>query len=131
MPSSRFNRLVGIVIGASLMASSTGAVAATSTASVRQINPWAALAVMSGAAPAAALCGVALAAIAAQAPGPGCVLPVVDAPVAQVAPPPPVPIPPVEVAAGRGINPLFLALGALLAGVGLYFLLRKHTNSPA
>jgi hypothetical protein len=134
MGCSRFNGLVGLVIGASLLVSSTGAMAATSKAPVHEINPWAALAVMSGTAPAAVLCGSVAAAAAAQTPGTGCVLPAMDAPapVAQTEPPPPIPVPPVEVAGGGlGVDPLLLALAAILGGVGLYFLIRKHTNSPA
>jgi hypothetical protein len=79
---------------------------------------------MSGGAPAAALCGAAAVAAAAQTAAPGCVLPVVDAaPV--VAPPTPVPVPPVEpVGGGFGIDPLLLALGALAAGALIYFLLK-------
>lgn len=78
---------------------------------------------MSGGAPAAALCGAAAVAAAAQTAAPGCVLPVVDAaPV--VAPPTPVPVPPVEPVGGFGIDPLLLALGALAAGALIYFLLK-------
>jgi hypothetical protein len=134
MACSRFNGLVGVVIGASLLVSSTGAIAATSKAPVHQVNPWAVLAVMSGTAPAAVLCGSAAAAAAAQTPGTGCVLPVTDTPppVAQTEPPPPIPVPPVEVSGGGlGVDPLMLALAAVLAGVGIYFLVKKKTNSPA
>ncbi len=130
MSCSRPNGLVGIVVGAALMFSSTGAVAATSTAPVHQINPWAALAVMSGPAPAAVLCG---SAAAAAQPASGCVLPATETPppVAQTTEPPlPIPVPPVEAAGGGlGVSPLLLALAALAGGVGLYFLLKK--NSPA
>jgi hypothetical protein len=83
------------------------------------------------------LCGAAAVAAAAQAPGTGCVLPVQDAapPVAQTAPPQPIPVPPVE-AAGGGLafDPLLLALGALAAGALIYFLVKhnhNHSNSPA
>jgi hypothetical protein len=135
MACSRFKGLVGVIIGATLMFSSTGAVAATSTVPVRQINPWAALAVMSGSAPAAVLCGSAAIAAATQTPGTGCVLPVLDTPppVVEAGPPPsPVPVPPVEAAGGGlGVDPLLLALAAIAGGVGLYFLLKKHRNSPA
>ena len=135
MACSRFNGLVGVVIGASLLVSSTGAIAATSTAPVHEVNPWAVLAVMSGTAPAAVLCGSVAAAAAAQTPGTGCVLPVTDTPpaVVQTEPPPPIPVPPVEAAGGGlGLDPLFLALGAILAGAGLYFLLKKKKPiSPA
>jgi hypothetical protein len=133
MGCSRFNGLVGVVFGASLLISSTGAIAATSKAPVHQINPWAALAVMSGTAPAAVLCGSVAAAAATQTPGTGCVLPATDTPppVAQTEPPPPIPVPPVEAAGGGlGVDPLLLALAAILAGVGIYFLVKKK-NSPA
>ena len=134
MAGLRFKGLVGVIIGSSLMVSSTGAVAASSRAPVAQINPWAALAVMSGTAPASVLCGSAAAAAAAtQTPGTGCVLPATETPppVAQTEPPPPIPVPPVEAAGGAAFNPLLLALGAILAATGLYFIVRKHTNSPA
>jgi hypothetical protein len=95
------------------------------------MSPWATLAGLSGGAPAAALCGAAV--TAAQA-APGCVLPVVDTPppVAQNPPPAPIPVPPVEAAGqGFGINPLYLALVAVAAGVGIYFLLKKkNAASP-
>lgn len=131
MPSLRSNPLVGVVIAGSLLFSSTGAVAATSAAAIPRVNPWAALTAMSGGAPAAALCGAAAMAAAAQTAAPGCVLPVVDAvPVAQVTPPPmPVPVPPVEpIGAGFGFDPLLLALGVLAAGALLYFVLNKSNN---
>jgi hypothetical protein len=120
-----------------MLASSTGAAAATTSVSAsQQINPWAALSLMSAGAPAAALCGAAAATAAAAQPAAGCVLPVADAapPVVQTAPPPPTPVPPVEAAGGGlGISPLLLALGAIAIGVAAYFLLRhhKHATSPA
>ena len=133
MSGKRLRPLAAIVAAGSLVFCSTAAVAATETAP--QISPWAALAVMSGGAPAAALCGAAAVAAAAQGATGGCVLPVVDQPVAaaNVAPPPtPVPVPPVEaVGGGFGFNPLLLALGALAIG-GLAYLLLHHKNkSPA
>jgi hypothetical protein len=137
MGSLRSSKFVGVLIAGSLLVSSTGAVAASSAAPAPQINPWAALTAMTGGAPAAALCGAAAVAAAAQAPGTACVLPVQDAapPVAQSAPPAPIPVPPVE-AAGGGLafDPLLLALGVLAAGALAYFLLRKkhnNANSPA
>jgi len=121
-----------------MFVSSTGAAAATSSlSSSQQIDPWAALSVMSAGAPAAALCGAAATAAAAAQPAAGCVLPVADVapPVVQTAPPPPTPVPPVEpVGGGLGISPLLLALGAIAIGVAAYFLLRhhhKHATSPA
>jgi hypothetical protein len=110
------------------MISSTGAVAATTSHSVPQINPWAALTAMSGGAPAAALCGAAAVAAAAQT-GAGCVLPVADAAPVASAPPTPVPVPPVEpVGGGFGIDPLLLALGALAVGALIYFLVHNNNN---
>ena len=123
------NPLVGVLVAGSLFVSSTGAVAATAAAPVSQINPWAALTAMSGGAPAAALCGAAAVAAAAQTAAPGCVLPVVDAPVASTPPPTPVPVPPVEpIGGGFGIDPLILALGALAAGALLYFVLNDDDD---
>ncbi|HEX6603364.1 MAG TPA: hypothetical protein VF027_00610 [Sphingomicrobium sp.] len=114
---------------------STSAVAATASRpiaapAIHQIDPWVALSALSGAAPAAALCGAAAVAAAAQA-APGCVLPAVDAApvVAQAGPPPPTPVPPVEpVGGGLGIDPLYLALGALAVGALVYFLLIKKNH---
>ena len=130
MQRLRTNPLVGVLVAGSLFVSSTGAVAATATAPVAQVNPWAALTAMSGGAPATALCGAAAMAAAAQTAAPGCVLPVVDAPVAQSTPPPtPVPVPPVEpIGGGFGIDPLLLALGALAVGALVYFLLNKDDD---
>jgi hypothetical protein len=138
MACSRFKGFVGLVAASSLFVSSTGAVAATAAAPIQQINPWAALAVMSGTAPVAALCNGATPVDPNVPPPagvtPGCVLPVTDvAAAAQTqGPPQPIPVPPVEPAgAGLGIDPLLLALGAVLLGVGLYFLLKKNNgNSP-
>ena len=128
MQALRSSRLVGALIAGSLMVSSTGAVAATASHSAPQINPWAALTAMSGGAPAAALCGAAAVAAAAQT-GAGCVLPVADAPVA-AAPPTPVPVPPVEpVGGGFGIDPLLLALGALAVGALIYFLVHNNNDN--
>jgi hypothetical protein len=129
MTQSRFTRVVGVLAAASLFISSTAAAAATTTAPP-PVSPWVTLVGLSGGAPAAALCGGA--ATAAQAPAPGCVLPVVDTPppVAQNPPPAPIPVPPVEgPAAGFGINPLLLALAAVAAGVGIYFLVKKSNSS--
>lgn len=135
--SLRVNRFAGVMVAGSLFFSSTAAVAATSAAPSTQINPWAALTAMTGGAPAAALCGAAAVAAAAQAPA-NCVLPVTDTPppVAQSAPPAPIPVPPVEPAGGGlAFDPLLLGLGALAIGALAYFLLRKHnnnnSNSPA
>lgn len=130
MSGTRVHRFVGVLIAGSLFVSSTGAVAATSAAPVSAINPWAALTAMTGGAPAAALCGAAAVAAAAQAPA-NCVLPVTDTPppVAQSAPPAPIPVPPVEPAGGGlAFDPLLLGLGALAIGALAYFLLRNDNN---
>ena len=129
---------MALVVAGSMFVSSTAAVAATANASApQQVDPWAALSILSAGAPAAALCGAA-AATAAQA-GAGCVLPAVDAApppaVVETGPPPPTPVPPVEPASeglGLGISPLYLALGVLAAGALVYFLLikKKHSSSP-
>jgi hypothetical protein len=149
MNGSGFKGLVGGLVAVSLMSASTVAVAATNPAPVvpaSQIAPWAALSAMSGGLTASTLCGSSAAIAGAAgagagqvAPGGGCVLPQVDAapPVAQNAPPPPIPIPPVEAASAFAIDPLMLALGALAAGLLVYFLLIKSNgsnnvpNSPA
>lgn len=124
---------VGVLVAGSLMFSSTGAIAAAAGPAAAPVNPWAALTAMSGAAPAAALCGAAAAAAAAQA-GAGCVLPLLDTPppvVTQAGPPPPIPVPPVETVSGFAFSPLILALGALAAGALIYFLVKgKGNNDP-
>lgn len=132
MRGMRSNLLIGILVAGSLVTTSTGAVAATASSAVPQVNPWAALTAMSGGAPAAALCGAAAVAAAAQAAAPGCVLPVVDqpVPVATSQPPVPVPVPPIEpIGGGFGISPLLLALGALAAGALIYFLVRDKNDN--
>jgi hypothetical protein len=131
-----YRHFVGVVIAGSMLVSSTGAVAATTTLPATEINPWAALSAMSGGASAAVLCGTAAAATASAAaaaaqPATGCVLPVLDTTAAP--PPQPVPVPPVEPAStGFGVSPLLIALGVLAAGALLYFVLRHHhhANSP-
>jgi hypothetical protein len=118
MVSHGLKGLLGAVAAGSLMLSSTAAMA-SAPAPVQQIDPWAALSVLTGGAPAAAMCGAAAAAAAAQAPT-GCVLPVLDA-----APPPPQTVevvPPPAVLGGGGISPVFLALGAILTGLAIFAL---------
>jgi hypothetical protein len=135
MACSRFKGFVGIVVATSLFASSTAAVASTSSAPTYQLNPWAALAVMSGAAPVAALCN-GQTPVDPNVPPPATVTPGCDLPVTDLTqgPPQPVPVPPVEAAGGGlGIDPLILVLGAIAIGIGLYFLLKgnnHHDNSP-
>jgi hypothetical protein len=127
MAEARFGRILGVLVGGSLMFSSTAAVAATAAPSP-QVSPWVILTAMSGGAPAAAMCGAAAAAAAAQAPT-GCVLPALDA----VPPPPaPQPVPVAAPAGGLGISPLLLGLLAIAAGVGIFALLENgnRPNSP-
>lgn len=131
-----YRHFVGLAIAGSMLVSSTGAVAATESIPVTQVNPWAVLSAMSGGASAAVLCGsaatAATAAVAAAQPATGCVLPVLDT-AAAPPPPAPVPVPPVEApSAGLGISPLLIALGVLAAGAVLFFVLRHHhhANSP-
>lgn len=102
----------------SLLASSAAA------AAPRSIDPLVALSVFgtsesraavcaAGAAQAAAAAG---AAVAQAAAGPGCVLPVVDAPVvAAPAPPAEVAVAPAAVGGGVGALPLLLGLAAIVA----------------
>ena len=73
---------------------------------------------------------VAAAAASAQTPG-GCVLPVVDAPPPPVQTVEAVPPPPVE--GGGGISPLFIALLAIAAGIGIFLAVNDsgNANSPA
>jgi hypothetical protein len=133
MAGLRLKGAIGACIAASMMFSSTAAAAATVPG--QQVNPWGVLTAMSGGAPAAALCGTAVAATATQAPG-GCVLPVMDAapapaPAAPAAPPV---VPAVEpVPGGGGISPLVFGLLALAAAVGIYLAVhhKGHANSPA
>jgi len=140
MACTRIKGIVGVLAGSALFISSTGAVAASSAAPIQQFNPWATLAIMSGTAPVAALCNGATP-VDPSVPAPpgvtnGCIMPVTDVapvPPPQAGPPQPVPVPPVEPAAGGlGFDPLLLALGAVLIGAGIFFLVRnKHNgNSP-
>ena len=125
--------IFGAFLSASLIVGSTAAYAAPAISS-SQPSPWAVLTAMSEGAPAAALCGAAMTAGAAQAPG-GCVLPALDAPppVPQAAPAPPAPVPPISAPSaglGLGISPLLLGLLVVAAGVGIYFAVHHHGNSP-
>jgi hypothetical protein len=125
----RVNGLVGALIAESLMLGSTAAEA--SAPALASPDPWAVLSVMSGGTPAAAMCGAAVAAAATQSPT-GCVLPALDAapPPAQAAPPRSRPPPISAPSAGLGINPMLLGLLALAPGIGLYFAVHHHGNSP-
>ena len=130
MANHGWRGLVGAFVAGSLILSSTAAGAATAAVD-QQLNPWGVLSAMSGGAPAAAMCGAAATAAAAQGPT-GCVLPIMDA-----APPPPVqaPPPPVPVEAAvpsAGVSPLILGILALALVVGAAIALSgHHGNSPA
>jgi len=127
MASRRLSGFLGAVVASSLMLSSTAAVAAAQ-APVQQADPWAVLTAMSQGAPAAAMCGSAAAAGAQGSAG--CVLPVSDAP---PPPPPPAEVPPPVVGGGASINPLFIALIAIAAGIGIFLAVNNsgNANSPA
>ena len=127
MASRRLSGFLGAVVASSLMLSSTAAVAAAQ-APVQQADPWAVLTAMSQGAPAAAMCGSAAAAGAQGSAG--CVLPVSDAP---PPPPPPAEVPPPVFGGGASINPLFIALIAIAAGIGIFLAVNNsgNANSPA
>src|SRR4029079_9444445 len=110
MAVSRRRGAIGLLIAGSMFFSSTGAVAATASASAYQPDPWAVLSVMSGGAsaaggcgggagsggaPAALFCAAPAAPVVAAHRAAGCVLPQVDAapPVASNPPPQPIPVP--------------------------------------
>lgn len=108
-----------------LLGSSTAHAAAPA-----RIDPLVALSVFGTAESRAAVCAAgasaaasaAGAAVAAQGAGPGCVLPVVDAPpppaMSEAAPPPPLEAAPV-VASGAGILPLLAGLAAIVGFAAL------------
>ena len=128
MGVARLKRVAGAVAAGALLFSSTGAIAA-STPAPQQLSPWAALTMLSGGAPAAAVCGAAAAAAAGQAAPTGCVLPVVDAP-PPVAVAEPAPVPPVApVVGGPALSPLLLGLVAIAVGVGLFFAVKGNGNN--
>ena len=122
MPGTRFKGITGFIIAGTMLVSSTAAAAASS---VPDVSPWATLTVLTGGAPAAAVCGAAAGVAGAQPTG-GCVLPAVDAAPAPVvnAPAPPPPRPPQ--AAGYGITPLLLGLVAIAAAIGFYLAVHGH-----
>lgn len=131
-------RLIGAVMAGAMMVGSTAAVAAESSAPVAGSNPWATLSMISSASTAASFCGSSAAIAGAATVGPGgCVLPQVDdaVPVAQAAPPRPIPVPPVEPVGGLYFDPLLLGIGAVALAALVYFVLIKKggdsPNSPA
>ena len=102
-------------VALALCASPAFASATVVSAPVQSISPMVALSIFGSQASAAALCGssatvtAASAAATAQAPGSGCVLPVVDAP-----PPAPVAeVAPIPAATGFGIAPVLLGLAGI------------------
>ena len=132
-------RMIAAMVAGAMMVGSTAAVAAESSAPIAGSNPWATLSMISSASTAASFCGSTAAIAAAATVGSGgCVLPQVDdaVPVAQTAPPRPIPVPPVE-AMGGGLyfDPLLLGIGAVALAALVYFVLIKKggdsPNSPA
>lgn len=123
MLSSRpSRRILAALLSCALCFSSTAAGAATAIPTPA-ISPWVALSALSTPASATAVCAAGAAAVsAAQAPAPGCVLPVVDQP-------PPVPAAPIvapvgePAVEGRGIGLLPILAGlAVIAGVAALIL---------
>ena len=129
MAGSRLNRVVALMAVGSLVVSSTAAAAAsTPTPAQQEISPWATMAFLTGGAPAVAVCGAAAAAAAAAVqPGAGCVLPVMDAPPPPPLPPP-APVPAAEAVGGYGITPMLAGLLAVVAGIGLFLLVKGHQH---
>lgn len=143
MRQASFTRRAAAVSAALALCFSSTAVAAAPQpiSQPGSISPLVALSALASDASAAALCGASAAAVAgaaaaAQAAQPGCVLPVVDAPVAPVVtealPPPPVAPPPVPAAGGGfGVSPLLLGLVAIGAAALAYFLLRDKDENES
>lgn len=140
--ASLTRRFAGISAAAALcISSSAGAAAPRTAGQPASISPLVALSALASDASAAALCGAsaamaASAAATAQAAQPGCVLPVVDAPVAPVVtealPPPPVAPPPVPAAGGGfGVSPLLLGLAGIAAAVLAFVLLRDKDDNDS
>ena len=115
--------LTAFLAATALTVSSTAAGAAPTVEAAASISPWTALSIFGTDSSRASLCAAAVAAqgaaVAAQAPQQGCVLPVVDQapPVADVPPPPP---PVVTAGGGLPLGPLLVILGGLaLFGLSL------------
>ena len=116
-------RRIVLLTGAAAFLSSQAVYAAP----VPSIDPLVSLALLGGAQSQAAVCGGSTAAAtaataAAQAPAPGCVLPVTGpppAPVAEAVPPPPPPV--VEAGAPKSIGtlPILLGLAAIIGVIAL------------
>jgi len=118
---------------ASTAASASAGVRASAVAPSTSISPIVALSVLGSQASRAALCGAAVTSAAAQMPGtPGCVLPMLDAPVAPVAPvvtevAPIYTAPVVVPVAASGFSFLPLLAGLAVLG-GLAFLLLRDND---
>jgi hypothetical protein len=125
--------IVGLVASAMIVSSTAAAGATVQPSASQQLSPWAALTALTAGAPAATLCGAAVAATAGQVPATGCVLPAVDAPPPPAAMAEPAPAPAIAAQPATVVSPLFLALSALALGAAVYFLVRDnhHTISPA
>lgn len=122
------SKVISMGVALSLMSSPALASASAVASPARTISPMVALSIFGSQASATALCGAsatttaASAAATAQAPGGGCVLPMVDAP-PPVAVAEPLPVQPVAASSGGiGITPILLGLAgiailaALIAG---------------
>ena len=128
-------RSTACLAAASILLTPTIAAAATPAAtSPVSINSWQALAMLSNGPAAISYCGASVAAAAggaaasgaAQAAAPGCVLPVVDAPVAATQPPTvlseplPPPLPGASAGVSGAFSPLYLLLGAAAVAALIY-----------
>lgn len=102
--------IVGIVAAGSLLVSSSAC--ATGAFQSQQVSPWAALAALSGGAPAAAMCGSSQKNLA-QPTGSGCLLPTIPASPASTSS--------MTQSAGYGVTPLLLGLAAIASAVGFWF----------
>ena len=111
-------KMIAVGVTLALMSGPALASASAVSSSPRTISPMVALSIFGSQASATALCGasatnVAVSAATAQAPGGGCVLPLVDAP-------PPVPVAetlplaqPIAASPGFGITPILLGLAGI------------------
>ena len=102
MTDPRVKSLLAVLAAGSLLFGSEAS-AAASASQPQQVNPWAALAALSGGPPAAAVCGSSARKVQAS----GCELPMT-----------PASTPP---AAGYGVTPLLLGLAAIASAAGFWF----------
>ena len=122
MRSTGSNKLAAILIGGSLLLSSTAASAAA------PVNPWATMSAFGTQSSRTATCAAGAAAataVAAQGAATGCVLPVVEPAPPAMAEAAPTLTDPVAVSGGIGISPLVLALSALAVGGLIYLILNE------